>query len=205
MAQVMQLRQATGWQLPNFPAQLGAQLDYSSQVAVAQAVQQAQALQQLQQLSQVAQIAQTLQAQAPQPPTPPQQQQQQQLFPGGFHPQQSAPPGQKSAIPSWNPEAKRESSAGAPGRGKGGAGTGTTKNIVYKGMVLLIEDDGYEWRKYGQKELKESIVRHYFKCKHPECQARKCLDQTLQHPIQTEVTYVGEHTCHDVEMADASS
>jgi hypothetical protein len=70
-----------------------------------------------------------------------------------------------------------------------------TKNIVYKGMVLLIEDDGHSWRKYGQKELKESIVRHYFKCKDKNCQARKCLDQTLTHPIKTEMTYVGEHTC----------
>jgi len=62
-------------------------------------------------------------------------------------------------------------------------------------MVLLVEDDTYSWRKYGQKALKDDIVRHYFKCYEKGCKARKCLDHTLTHPIKTEVSYVGEHTC----------
>jgi hypothetical protein len=33
-------------------------------------------------------------------------------------------------------------------------------------------EDGYNWRKYGQKLVK-GIGRSYFKCTHPDCSAKK--------------------------------
>jgi len=72
-----------------------------------------------------------------------------------------------------------------------------TNAIVYKGTVLLMEDDGWEWSKYGQKEIRQSTfsVRHYYRCKSKTCAARKHVQQTLSHPIQTTTSYSGEHTC----------
>merc|ERR1711865_89670 len=72
-----------------------------------------------------------------------------------------------------------------------------SKTIVYKGTVLLIDDDGWEWSKYGQKEIRQSsfAVRHYYRCKKKSCPARKHVQQTLTHPIQTTTAYYDDHTC----------
>jgi len=37
--------------------------------------------------------------------------------------------------------------------------------LVHKGVVVLVEDDGWDWLKYGQKKLSNSkyAVRHYFR------------------------------------------
>jgi len=72
-----------------------------------------------------------------------------------------------------------------------------TSAIVYKGTVVLIDDDGWEWSKYGQKKIRQSkfAVRHYYRCKKKGCDARKHVEQTLTHPIQSTVSYSGTHTC----------
>jgi len=183
-AQVLQLREANGWQMPHFPAHL----DYNQQLQQQAQVQQVQAVQAVQQI-QAAAAASAVRQQVLQQT----QQSVPQLFPHGFRPfspvsHTQAAEGKTTQIPTV--------------RARVASSNTSSKNVVYKGMVLLIEDDGYEWRKYGQKELKESIVRHYFKCKNKECQAKKCLDQTQHHPIKTDVTYVGAHTCRDDTDSD---
>uniref|UniRef100_A0A3B6AV64 WRKY domain-containing protein n=1 Tax=Triticum aestivum TaxID=4565 RepID=A0A3B6AV64_WHEAT len=54
-------------------------------------------------------------------------------------------------------------------------------------------DDGYNWRKYGQKHVKGSEnPRSYYKCTHPNCEVKKLLERAVDGLI-TEVVYKGRH------------
>lgn len=54
-------------------------------------------------------------------------------------------------------------------------------------------DDGYNWRKYGQKQVKGSeFPRSYYKCTHPECPVKKKVERSLDGHI-TEIIYKGQH------------
>lgn len=54
-------------------------------------------------------------------------------------------------------------------------------------------EDGYNWRKYGQKHVKGSEnPRSYYKCTHPNCEVKKLLERAAGGLI-TEVVYKGRH------------
>nr|KYP72432.1 putative WRKY transcription factor 3 [Cajanus cajan] len=54
-------------------------------------------------------------------------------------------------------------------------------------------DDGYNWRKYGQKNVKGSdFSRSYYKCTHPNCPVKKKLERSLEGHV-TAIIYKGEH------------
>ncbi|KAJ3672987.1 hypothetical protein LUZ60_006361 [Juncus effusus] len=54
-------------------------------------------------------------------------------------------------------------------------------------------EDGYNWRKYGQKLVKGSDnPRSYYKCTHPSCEVKKQLERSSEGQI-TEVVYKGQH------------
>ncbi|XP_022743309.1 probable WRKY transcription factor 2 [Durio zibethinus] len=54
-------------------------------------------------------------------------------------------------------------------------------------------EDGYNWRKYGQKQVKGSeYPRSYYKCTHPNCQVKKKVERSLDGEI-TEIIYKGAH------------
>ncbi|KAI3452878.1 hypothetical protein Pfo_009541 [Paulownia fortunei] len=54
-------------------------------------------------------------------------------------------------------------------------------------------DDGYNWRKYGQKQVKGSeFPRSYYKCTHPNCPVKKKVERSLDGQI-TEIIYKGQH------------
>lgn len=53
--------------------------------------------------------------------------------------------------------------------------------------------DGYNWRKYGQKQVKGSeYPRSYYKCTHPNCPVKKKVERSLDGQI-AEIVYKGEH------------
>ncbi|XP_074338973.1 putative WRKY transcription factor 33 isoform X4 [Apium graveolens] len=55
-------------------------------------------------------------------------------------------------------------------------------------------DDGYNWRKYGQKQVKGTEnPRSYFKCTVPNCPTKKKVETTLDGHI-TEIVYKGNHS-----------
>ncbi|KAH0935608.1 hypothetical protein HID58_012725 [Brassica napus] len=55
------------------------------------------------------------------------------------------------------------------------------------------EDDGYNWRKYGQKLVKGSeYPRSYYKCTHPNCEVKKKVERSREGHI-TEIIYVKAH------------
>ncbi|KAG6553722.1 hypothetical protein Mapa_004637 [Marchantia paleacea] len=62
-----------------------------------------------------------------------------------------------------------------------------------------IPDDGYLWRKYGNKPIKTaSYKRGYYKCRHfkeMKCNATKIVQQTNSDPSVFHVTYKDTHTC----------
>ncbi|KAK9072978.1 hypothetical protein SSX86_007300 [Deinandra increscens subsp. villosa] len=54
-------------------------------------------------------------------------------------------------------------------------------------------EDGYNWRKYGQKQVKGSQKpRSYFKCSYPNCPTKKKVEKDLNGYV-TEVIYKGKH------------
>ncbi|KAI9115749.1 hypothetical protein K1719_013418 [Acacia pycnantha] len=54
-------------------------------------------------------------------------------------------------------------------------------------------DDGYNWRKYGQKHVKGSeFPRCYYKCTHPNCEVKKLFERSHYGQI-TEIIYKGSH------------
>ncbi|CAN7014602.1 unnamed protein product [Brassica rapa subsp. trilocularis] len=54
-------------------------------------------------------------------------------------------------------------------------------------------DDGYNWRKYGQKLVKGSeYPRSYYKCTHPNCEVKKKVERSREGHI-TEIIYVKTH------------
>lgn len=60
-------------------------------------------------------------------------------------------------------------------------------------------DDGYSWRKYGQKDiLGATYPRGYYRCTHRNvqgCLATKQVQRSDEDPTVFEITYRGKHTC----------
>jgi len=60
-------------------------------------------------------------------------------------------------------------------------------------------DDGYTWRKYGQKDILGSrYPRSYYRCTHKNyygCEAKKKVHRQDDDPFMYKVTYFGNHTC----------
>ncbi|KAJ9563798.1 hypothetical protein OSB04_008958 [Centaurea solstitialis] len=54
-------------------------------------------------------------------------------------------------------------------------------------------EDGYNWRKYGQKQVKGSeYPRSYYKCTHQKCPVKKKVERNLD-GLVTEIIYKGQH------------
>lgn len=54
-------------------------------------------------------------------------------------------------------------------------------------------EDGYNWRKYGQKNVKGSEnPRSYYKCTFPSCPTKKKVERSVDGQI-TEIVYKGNH------------
>ncbi|KAJ8766567.1 hypothetical protein K2173_023814 [Erythroxylum novogranatense] len=61
------------------------------------------------------------------------------------------------------------------------------------GGAPMLSDDGYNWRKYGQKHVKGSeFPRSYYKCTHPNCEVKKLFERSHDGQI-TEIMYKGTH------------
>lgn len=70
---------------------------------------------------------------------------------------------------------------------------GDTKGESTSMSVTTPAEDGYNWRKYGQKHVKGSeFPRSYYKCTHPNCQVKKKVECSYEGHI-TEIIYKGAH------------
>ncbi|KAJ0985952.1 hypothetical protein J5N97_004308 [Dioscorea zingiberensis] len=56
-------------------------------------------------------------------------------------------------------------------------------------------EDGYRWRKYGQKAVKNSpYPRSYYRCTTQKCSVKKRVERSYQDPTIVITTYEGQHT-----------
>ncbi|OVA11453.1 DNA-binding WRKY [Macleaya cordata] len=65
-----------------------------------------------------------------------------------------------------------------------------------------LPDDGYSWRKYGQKDiLGATYPRGYYRCTYRKtqgCSAKRQVQRSSSDPSILDITYQGKHTCHQV-------
>ncbi|XP_030524380.1 probable WRKY transcription factor 33 [Rhodamnia argentea] len=72
------------------------------------------------------------------------------------------------------------------------------------GNRLELPQDGYEWRKYGQKFIKNiGKFRSYFKCQRAGCDAKKRAEWSETEPGDLRVVYEGVHN-HGSSSQDQS-
>lgn len=68
----------------------------------------------------------------------------------------------------------------------------------YEGMNSFpvnveFHDDGYNWKKYGYKQVKDFLfTRSYYMCTHQDCAAKKNVVHSLDGSV-TELSYKGNH------------
>ncbi|KAE8679588.1 putative WRKY transcription factor 71 [Hibiscus syriacus] len=66
-------------------------------------------------------------------------------------------------------------------------------------------EDGYRWRKYGQKAVKNSsFPRSYYRCTTPSCNVKKRVERSFTDPSIVITTYEGKHI-HPIPIMPRSS
>ncbi|CAI5483651.1 unnamed protein product [Closterium sp. Yama58-4] len=84
--------------------------------------------------------------------------------------------------------------------GQGSEGQGA-KVVVRVAREEEAVEDGYRWRKYGQKVVRgNTYPRSYFKCSHPGCVVRKHVERSSHPPFDVVTTYEGRHN-HELPAA----
>ncbi|CAL5364920.1 unnamed protein product [Camellia sinensis] len=72
-----------------------------------------------------------------------------------------------------------------------------------------VLDDGYKWRKYGQKVVKNTLhPRSYYRCTQDNCRVKKRVERLAEDPRMVITTYEGRHAhspSHDEDDAQAPS
>ncbi|XP_039123564.1 probable WRKY transcription factor 75 [Dioscorea cayenensis subsp. rotundata] len=64
-----------------------------------------------------------------------------------------------------------------------------------------ILDDGYRWRKYGQKAVKNNrFPRNYYRCTHGGCSVKKQVQRLTEDEGVVVTTYEGVHT-HPIQKS----
>nr|ADU52523.1 WRKY protein [Cucumis sativus] len=57
-----------------------------------------------------------------------------------------------------------------------------------------VLDDGYKWRKYGQKVVKNTLhPRSYYRCTEENCKVKKRVERLADDPRMVITTYEGRH------------
>ncbi|KAM3754630.1 hypothetical protein ACB098_03G180500 [Castanea mollissima] len=104
------------------------------------------------------------------------------------------------------PEAKRQSTEVRVSEPASSHRTVTEPRIIVQTTSEVdLLDDGYRWRKYGQKVVKGNpYPRSYYKCTTVGCNVRKHVERASSDPKAVITTYEGKHN-HDIPAAKTSS
>ncbi|CAM0953834.1 unnamed protein product [Alopecurus aequalis] len=105
-----------------------------------------------------------------------------------------------SAAGGGDGEDKSKKGMGGNGKGKAGGKKGEKRPrqprfaFMTKSEVDHLED-GYRWRKYGQKAVKNSpFPRSYYRCTTQKCPVKKRVERSYQDAAVVITTYEGKHT-----------
>ncbi|KAG6492230.1 probable WRKY transcription factor 26 [Zingiber officinale] len=99
--------------------------------------------------------------------------------------------GNNSELSSLKSSIKVEAVAPAQANSQASNGGGIQASVSLQDQRRL--EDGYNWRKYGQKQVKASDnPRSYYKCTYPNCPTKKKVERSLDGQI-TEIVYKGTH------------
>uniref|UniRef100_A0ACD5W031 Uncharacterized protein n=1 Tax=Avena sativa TaxID=4498 RepID=A0ACD5W031_AVESA len=101
-------------------------------------------------------------------------------------------------------EGDKSKKGGAAKGGKAGKGEKRPRQPRFAFMTKSEVDhleDGYRWRKYGQKAVKNSpYPRSYYRCTTQKCVVKKRVERSFQDPAVVITTYEGKHT-HPIPSA----
>uniref|UniRef100_A0A0E0H208 WRKY transcription factor WRKY24 n=1 Tax=Oryza nivara TaxID=4536 RepID=A0A0E0H208_ORYNI len=79
------------------------------------------------------------------------------------------------------------------GDAKADSSSGAAAVAVVAAAAAAVAEDGYSWRKYGQKQVKHSeYPRSYYKCTHASCAVKKKVERSHEGHV-TEIIYKGTH------------
>lgn len=99
----------------------------------------------------------------------------------------------ETCSPYNNQEQEFDHRRGASASAAAAKSFGNNNNNVTSAGGGNSSDDGYTWRKYGQKHVKGSeYPRSYYKCTHPKCTMKKKVERSPDGQI-TEIVYKGAH------------
>ncbi|XP_066366234.1 probable WRKY transcription factor 26 isoform X1 [Miscanthus floridulus] len=101
----------------------------------------------------------------------------------------------------WKEDGENEGSSG----GAGGKPVREPRLVVQTLSEIDILDDGFRWRKYGQKVVKGNPnPRSYYKCTTVGCPVRKHVERASHDTRAVITTYEGKHN-HDVPVGRGAS
>ncbi|CAN1248395.1 Probable WRKY transcription factor 3 [Linum perenne] len=104
-----------------------------------------------------------------------------------------------------NSKRRQTTDAGAPEAALPHKTVTDAKIIVQTRSEVDLLDDGFRWRKYGQKVVKGNPhPRSYYKCTSAGCNVRKHVERAAADPKAVITTYEGKHN-HDVPAGRNSS
>ncbi|KAF0910424.1 hypothetical protein E2562_002889 [Oryza meyeriana var. granulata] len=100
----------------------------------------------------------------------------------------------------WKEDGENEGSSGGIGGSSGGKPVREPRLVVQTLSDIDILDDGFRWRKYGQKVVKGNPnPRSYYKCTTVGCPVRKHVERASHDTRAVITTYEGKHN-HDVPV-----
>ncbi|KAE8663917.1 putative glycogen phosphorylase [Hibiscus syriacus] len=124
-------------------------------------------------------------------------------------------PGGSADVSTSNPSGYSSSSEDLPEKssGSGGKPPDIPSKVRKKGLKRIRQprfafmtksevdhlEDGYRWRKYGQKAVKSSpFPRSYYRCTNNKCTVKKRVERSSEDPTIVITTYEGQHCHHTV-------
>ncbi|XP_066364403.1 probable WRKY transcription factor 75 [Miscanthus floridulus] len=106
-------------------------------------------------------------------------------------------------------EGDSNNKAGKAGKGGGGRGKKKASQPRFAFQTRSendVLDDGYRWRKYGQKAVKNSAFpRSYYRCTHHTCDVKKQVQRLAKDTSIVVTTYEGVHNHPCEKLMEALS